>query len=69
MWGYCFNPCYGPKIHHSKSTDGGLTWSTPVEAADLVRTSLLYSAAAQNDRGINYFGELVADDSGGAYDG
>ena len=69
VWGYCFNPCYGPRVHHSRSVDGGLTWSPMVETVDLVSSNVVFAAVAQDQRDINFFGELVADDSGGSCDG
>jgi BNR repeat-like domain len=58
-------------MFHTRSTDGGLTWSAPV----LVRSFNMSAASggtcpyAQNQRCIRRFGAIAVDNSGGACDG
>jgi len=63
--------CSNEQMFFTRSTDGGATWSTPILVRDFNLTS--FSGAnkpgAQDSRGINPFGAVEVDHSGGACDG
>lgn len=69
----CGATCTGEATYYIRSTNGGASWSTPV----LVKSHLVYSnfggtankIQAANQRGINPFGAIDVDNSGGTYDG
>jgi len=63
--------CSNERMHYLRSTDGGLTWSTPLLLVDfnLVAFSGAASPPAQNRRNIGPFGAIDADNSGGVCDG
>ncbi len=67
----CGATCSDEDMVYTRSTDGGVTWSTPVLVRDftLVGFSNANCPDAQNDRCINPFGAIAVDNSGGACDG
>ena len=68
-WAQCYTGCYGPQLAHSVSTDGGATWRPSVVASDLDAPGFLWFPPAQDTRGINVFGTVDLDNSGGVCDG
>jgi hypothetical protein len=67
----CPSNCANEEMFHSKSTDGGVNWSTPVLVRDfnLVGFSGTNCPDPQNNRCINPFGSIDVDNTGGACDG
>lgn len=63
--------CTNEQMFYTKSTDGGTTWSTPnmVKDFNLVSFSNGNKPGAQDSRGINPFGGIEVDNSGGTCDG
>ncbi|MDX1746051.1 MAG: sialidase family protein, partial [Halobacteriales archaeon] len=63
--------CTNEEMFYSRSTDGGASWSSPVEVRDfsLVSFSTDSTPDAQDERGVNPFGALDVDNSGGPCDG
>ncbi len=63
--------CTNEQMFHTRSTNGGVSWSSPVLVQDfnLVSFSEQNKPAAQDSRGINPFGSVDVDNSGGACDG
>jgi hypothetical protein len=63
--------CTDERMFHTRSTDGGVTWSTPVQVQDfnLVGFSGANTPDVQDSRGISPFGAVDIDGSGGACDG
>lgn len=63
--------CNNERMFHTRSTDGGVTWTAPVLVRDfnLVGFSNANCPAAQNTRCINPFGAIGIDNSGGICDG
>ena len=63
--------CSNEEMFSTRSTDGGLTWSSPVRVRDfnLASFSGLNKPGPQDERGINPFGAIDVDNSGGACDG
>jgi hypothetical protein len=59
--------CTDERMFHTRSTNGGQTWSTPVQVNNHRLTG--FSGAefppAQNERGISPFGSIAIDNSGG----
>ena len=59
--------CTDERMFHTRSTDGGQTWSTPVQVHNYNLTG--FSGAefppAQNERGISLFGSIAVENSGG----
>jgi hypothetical protein len=64
----CPSDCTEERMYHSRSADGGESWSTPalVHAFRLVGFSGLNCPPVQDYRCINSFGSLAVDNSGGA---
>jgi hypothetical protein len=58
-------------MFYTRSSNGGATWSSPVQVQDfnLVSFSNANMPAAQDSRGINPFGSIDVDSSGGSCDG
>jgi hypothetical protein len=67
----CIFNCSNEQTYYSRSTNGGLSWSTPVLVVDpnLVGFSNKNCPSAQDDRCIGPFGSIDVDNSGGACDG
>jgi len=67
----CLFNCTNEQMYHSRSTNGGVSWSTPVLVRDfnLVGFSTNNCPAAQNARCIGPFGSVGVDNSGGPCDG
>ncbi len=67
----CFSTCNNEEMFYSRSTNGGVTWSTPLEIRDfnLVGFSNANCPDAQDDRCIGPMGAIDVDNSGGACDG
>lgn len=65
------NDCSNEEMYFVRSTDGGASWTTPVRVRDfnLVSFSGANKPGPQDERGINPFGSIDADNSGGACDG
>lgn len=63
--------CSNERMFYTKSTTGGTSWTTPVLVRDfnLVSFSGANFPDAQDSRGINPFGAIDVDNSGGACDG
>jgi hypothetical protein len=66
----CAASCTDALMYHSRSNNGGVSWSTPVQVHDyrLVDFSSPPNdncASAQEERCLNTFGSLAVDDSGG----
>jgi hypothetical protein len=69
----CPSACTGEATYYIRSTNGGASWSTPV----LIKSHLVYSnfngtankIQAANQRGINPFGSIDVDNTGGTYNG
>ncbi|QQR74037.1 MAG: exo-alpha-sialidase [Holophagales bacterium] len=63
--------CSNEQMYYTRSTNGGVSWSTPILVKDfnLVSFSSNSSPQVQADRGINPFGAVAVDNSGGACDG
>ncbi len=67
----CDASCTNERMYSTRSTNGGASWSTPVLVRDfdLVGFSGANLPDAQDQRGINPFGAIDSDNSGGACDG
>jgi len=67
----CLANCSNEQTYYTRSTNGGVSWSTPVLVVDptLVGFSNKNCPTAQNDRCIGPFGAIDVDNSGGACDG
>ncbi len=67
----CGANCTNERMFYTRSTNGGATWSAPVLVRDfnLVGFSGANFPDPQDDRGINPFGAIDVDNSGGACDG
>jgi len=67
----CGESCTNEQMFHTRSTDGGASWSKPVLVRDfnLVSFSGANFPDAQDQRGINPFGAIDVDNSGGECDG
>ena len=65
------NDCSNEEMYFVRSTDGGASWTTPVRIQDfnLVSFSGANTPGPQDERGINPFGSIDADNSGGSCDG
>ncbi len=63
--------CTNEQMFFTRSTNGGVSWTTPVMVQDfnLVSFSDANKPGAQDSRGINPFGAVEVDHSGGACDG
>jgi len=63
--------CTNEQMFYTHSTDGGVTWSAPVMIRDFNLTSFSNDnkPGAQDNRGINPFGSIDVDNSGGTFDG
>lgn len=63
--------CSNEQMFYTRSTNGGAAWSTPtlVQDFNLVSFSNANKPGAQDSRGINPFGAVEVDNSGGACDG
>ena len=63
--------CSNEEMFSTRSSDGGLTWSSPVRVRDfnLVSFSGANTPGPQDSRGIDRFGAVDADNSGGTCDG
>jgi len=64
--------CTGETMYYSKSTDGAATWSSPVLVQDFTNP-ISFGASSkygpQDQRGLNPFGAIDVDNSGGSCDG
>src|SRR5262249_46046015 len=60
-----FTNCTAEKTFYTRSTDGGLTFSTPVQVAShkIVSFSGKQRIPAENERGINPFGTIDVDNN------
>lgn len=67
----CGSTCSAEKTYYTRSTNGGAAWSTPVliKNHNVVSFHANAKTPAQNQRGINPFGSIDIDNSGGANDG
>ncbi len=67
----CGASCTNEQMFYTRSTNGGVSWSSPVMIRDfnLVGFSSNNKPAVENYRGINPFGAIDVDNSGGACDG
>jgi hypothetical protein len=67
----CGANCSNERMHYVRSTNGGVSWSSPVLVRDfnLVAFSTNASPDAQDNRDIGPFGAIDVDNSGGACDG
>ncbi len=65
------NDCTNEEMYFTRSTDGGASWSEPVRVRDfsLASFSGANKPGPQDERGINPFGAIDVDNSGGACDG
>jgi hypothetical protein len=65
------NDCTNEEMYFTRSTDGGASWGTPVRIRDfqLASFSGANKPGPQDERGINPFGAIDVDNSGGACDG
>jgi hypothetical protein len=63
--------CTDERMWYTKSTNGGVSWSTPVQVHDnnLAGFSGANKPPVADNRGINPFGAVDVDNSGGACDG
>ncbi len=63
--------CSNERTYYTRSTNGGVSWSTPVLVSDpnLVGFSNANCPSAQDDRCIGILGSIDVDNSGGACDG
>ncbi|HET9229197.1 MAG TPA: proprotein convertase P-domain-containing protein, partial [Thermoanaerobaculia bacterium] len=63
--------CTDERMWYTKSTNGGVSWSAPVQVRDfnLVGFSGANTPPVADERGINPFGAIDVDNSGGACDG
>jgi subtilisin-like proprotein convertase family protein len=67
----CGTNCTDERMWYTRSTNGGVSWSTPVQVRDynLVSFSGANSPPVADQRGIGPFGAVDVDNSGGACDG
>ena len=67
----CGANCTNERMFYTRSTNGGVSWSTPVLVRDfnLVGFSNANYPPVADNRGINPFGAIDVDNSGGACDG
>ena len=67
----CGASCSNERMFYTRSTNGGVSWSSPVLVRDfnLVGFSSNSNPDAQDNRGIGPFGAIDVDNSGGACDG
>jgi hypothetical protein len=67
----CGANCTNERMFYTRSTNGGVSWSTPVLVRDfnLVAFSTNSNPNAQDYRGIGPFGAVDVDNSGGSCDG
>jgi subtilisin-like proprotein convertase family protein len=67
----CASTCTDERMWYTKSTNGGVSWSTPVQVHDnnLAGFSGSNKPPVEDNRGINPFGAVDVDNSGGACDG
>ncbi|MEM8963296.1 MAG: sialidase family protein [Acidobacteriota bacterium] len=67
----CFFNCSNERMFYTRSTNGGLSWSSPTLVRDfnLVGFSGANFPDAQDNRGIGPFGAIGIDNSGGPCDG
>jgi subtilisin-like proprotein convertase family protein len=67
----CSTTCTDERVFYTKSTNGGVSWSTPVQVRDLNFTG--FSSGSKppvaDSRGISSLGAIDVDNSGGACDG
>ncbi|HEX2641574.1 MAG TPA: sialidase family protein, partial [Thermoanaerobaculia bacterium] len=67
----CSTTCTDERTFYTKSTNGGVSWSTPVQVRDLNFTG--FSSGSKppvaDSRGISALGAIDVDNSGGACDG
>lgn len=63
--------CSNEQMYYTRSTNGGVSWSTPLLVKDFNLVSFSNNSVpqVQADRGINPFGAVAVDNSGGACDG
>ena len=67
----CGSTCTNERMYYTRSTNGGVSWSTPVLVRDfnLVAFSNDSTPDVQDNRGIGPFGAVDVDNSGGSCDG
>ncbi len=67
----CSATCSDERMWYTRSTNGGVSWSSPVQVRDfnLVGFSGANKPPVADNRGINPFGAVDVDNSGGACDG
>jgi subtilisin-like proprotein convertase family protein len=67
----CASTCTDERMWYTKSTNGGVSWSTPVQVHDhnLTGFSGANTPPVADQRGIAPFGAIDVDNSGGACDG
>ncbi len=67
----CTFNCTNERLFYTRSTNGGVSWSSPVQVRDYNLTGFSGTNCpdAQNDRCIGPFGTIAVDNSGGACDG
>jgi len=67
----CISTCNNEEMFYTRSTNGGASWSTPVEVRDfnLVGFSNAHCPDAQDDRCIGPMGAIDVDNTGGSCDG
>lgn len=67
----CGSTCTDERMWYTRSTNGGVSWSAPVQVRDfnLVGFSGANSPPVEDNRGINPFGAIDVDNSGGPCDG
>lgn len=67
----CGSTCTDERVFYTKSTNGGASWSSPVQIRDLnlVGFSGANSPPVADSRGISALGAIDVDNSGGACDG
>ena len=67
----CGATCSAEKSYYTRSTNGGVSWSTPVLVKNHTVVSFHTNAKIppQNNRGVNPFGAIDVDNSGGGFDG
>ena len=67
----CGATCSAEKTYYTRSINGGVSWSTPVLVKNHTVVSFHTNAKIppQNNRGVNPFGAIDIDNSGGSFDG